>query len=106
MKLKPLLGLSLLAGAVAAPAQALDDINAPGLSAPVSVQIDEFGIPTISGETPTDVAYAQGYLHAADRFFQMDAARRQASGTLSELVGPSQIAADIQVRTLGLRRAA
>jgi penicillin amidase len=106
MKLKPLLGLSLLAGAVTAPAQALDDITAPGLSAPVSVQVDEFGIPTISGETPTDVAYAQGYLHAADRFFQMDAARRQASGTLSELVGPSQLAADIQVRTLGLRRAA
>jgi penicillin amidase len=47
-----------------------------------------------------------GYLHAQDRLFQMDSTRRQASGTLAELLGPSALASDVQLRTLGLRRAA
>ncbi|HSR51046.1 MAG TPA: penicillin acylase family protein, partial [Acidobacteriota bacterium] len=46
------------------------------------------------------------YLHAQDRLFQMDVTRRLFSGTLAELVGPSAIPQDIQLRTLGLRRAA
>jgi len=44
-------------------------------------------------------------MHARDRFFQMDLTRRKVSGTLSELVGASQLASDVQTRTLGLRRA-
>lgn len=105
-KLATILPISLLAGALGAAAQAQDDITGPGLDGPVTVQIDALGIPTISGASETDVAFAQGYLHAADRFFQMDATRRQASGTSAELFGASQLPSDIQLRTLGLHRAA
>ncbi|MEM1410837.1 MAG: penicillin acylase family protein [Pseudomonadota bacterium] len=106
MKLTPLLSVSILAGLYAGAATAQDNITGPSLSAPVTVQIDALGIPTMTGESFTDVAFAQGYLHAADRFFQMDTTRRAISGTASELFGPSQLASDIQLRTLGLRRAA
>jgi len=95
-----------LAGSLALDARAQEDITAPGLDGPVTVQTDELGIPTISGSSGTDVVFAQGYLHARDRFFQMDATRRQASGTSAELFGASQLPSDIQLRTLGLRRAA
>ncbi len=98
--------LPLLCAGFAGSAAAEDDITVNGVSMPVTVQLDEFGIPTITGDSERDVIFAQGYLHAADRFFQMDAARRQASGTSAELFGASQLASDIQLRTLGLRRAA
>ena len=48
----------------------------------------------------------QGYVHARDRFFQMDLLRRTFSGTLAELVGPPALPSDVQLRTLGLRRGA
>jgi len=81
-------------------------VTVPGLGDDVTVYTDADGIPTIAGETEADVAYVQGYLHARDRFFQMDFLRRVASGTVSELVGESALPDDIQLRTLGLRRAA
>lgn len=67
---------------------------------------DVDGIVHIVAATEADVVYAQGYAHARDRFFQMDTQRRQASGTLGELLGESVIADDVLLRTLGLRRAA
>ena len=105
-KLAIVLPMTLLAGALCTPVFAQEDITGPGLDGPVKVQVDQLGIPTIAGASETDVAFAQGYLHAADRFFQMDATRRQASGTSAELFGASQLPSDIQLRTLGLRRAA
>lgn len=81
-------------------------VAVPGLEADVTVYTDVDGIPTIAGETEADVTFVQGYLHARDRFFQMDFLRRVASGTVSELVGQSALSDDIQLRTLGLRRAA
>src|SRR5262249_3390124 len=48
----------------------------------------------------------QGWVHAEDRLFQMDVLRRTASGTLAEILGPDALASDIQLRTIGLRRAA
>src|SRR6056297_1344612 len=80
--------------------------NVPGLGDDVTVYTDADGIPTIAGETEADVTFVQGYLHARDRFFQMDFLRRVASGTLGELLGSGAISNDIQLRTLGLRRAA
>lgn len=77
-----------------------------GLNAPVSVHEDALGIPSIEGTSEADVAFVQGFLHARDRFFQMDFTRRQALGTISELLGPAALADDIQLRTLGLARAA
>jgi penicillin amidase len=91
--------------ALAAPAHS-QVVNVPGLSSDVTVYTDADGIPTIAGETEADVTFVQGYLHARDRFFQMDFLRRVASGTLAELLGPAAIPNDIQLRTLGLRRAA
>jgi penicillin amidase len=79
---------------------------ATGLSSSVKVVYDENGVPTIRARTELDAIFTQGYLHAKDRFFQMDYQRRAFSGTLAELFGPSLLPQDVQLRTLGLRRAA
>ena len=69
-----------------------------GLTAPVTVVRDALGIPTIHGQTRVDVARATGFLHAQDRFFQMDLTRRRAAGELSELVGRRALAVDRRIR--------
>jgi penicillin amidase len=75
-------------------------VEIPALHSPVKVVRDVDGIPHITGNNEYDVVFVQGYLHAQDRFFQMDFSRRQASGTLAELLGPSALASDVQLRTL------
>jgi penicillin amidase len=72
--------------------------NLSGLSAPVQVTRDALGIPTVRGETRADVARATGFLHAQDRYFQMDLARRRAAGELSGLVGPRALPLDREIR--------
>jgi penicillin G amidase len=69
-----------------------------GLTAPVIVTRDALGIPTIRGTTRQDVARATGFLHAQDRFFQMDLARRRAAGELSDLVGARALMIDREIR--------
>src|SRR5262245_55042645 len=69
-----------------------------GLTAPVSIQRDHLGIPSIRCATREDVARALGFLHAQDRFFQMDLARRRAAGELAALVGGRAIALDHEIR--------
>src|SRR5262249_40874462 len=81
-------------------------VPAPGLAAPGSISYDALGMPTIQATNDNDVAFLQGYAHAQYRFFEMDLTRRSVSGSLAALVGASQLANDVQVRTLGLRRAA
>jgi penicillin amidase len=66
----------------------------PGLSAPVSVERDSLGVVTITGESRADVAWATGFVHAQDRYFQMDLARRMAAGRLAELVGDAALEVD------------
>ena len=83
-----------------------EDFNFPGLSGTVTVYEDQYGVPTIVGESELDVAFMQGYIHARDRFFQMDYFRKVPSGRLAELVGAPALPTDIQLRTLGLGRAA
>jgi penicillin amidase len=68
--------------------------HAPGLHAPVTVARDERGVPMISGSDRLDIAYATGFVHAQDRFFQMDLLRRSAAGELAELFGPHALALD------------
>jgi penicillin amidase len=65
------------------------DGNAPlhGLSAPVTVERDHLGVPTIQAQGEADAYRALGFLHAQDRFFQMDLSRRRADGRLAELFG-------------------
>ena len=98
--------LTMLAAGLLAASVGAQTVEVPRLQNEVNVFTDANGIPTIVGETETDVSFVQGFLHARDRFFQMDFLRRVASGTLGELVGEPALANDIQIRTLGLRRAA
>jgi penicillin amidase len=73
-------------------------IELRGLNAPVAVTRDALGVPTIRGTTREDVARATGFLHAQDRFFQMDLARRRAAGELSDLVGARALVLDREIR--------
>src|SRR3984957_14033713 len=73
-------------------------IAAAGLERPVEVERDSLGIPTIRGENRKDIAFATGFVHAQDRFFQMDTLRRRAAGELSELFGRATLAADREAR--------
>jgi penicillin amidase len=70
----------------------------PGLGAPVTVERDAAGVPTITARTRTDLARALGYLHGQDRFFEMDLMRRAAAGELSALLGPSLLPEDRRLR--------
>jgi penicillin amidase len=81
-------------------------VQAPGLKAAGSISYDAEGVPTITAASDEDAAWLMGYAHARDRFWQMDLLRRTASGTLAELVGSSVLGQDVELRTLGLRRAA
>ncbi|MCB1627511.1 MAG: penicillin acylase family protein [Xanthomonadales bacterium] len=96
-----------LATALALPVQAQTiQLDGPGLKAPGSISVDPEGVPTILASNDFDAAWLLGYAHAQARFFQMDFSRRGSSGTLAELVGPAALSNDVQIRTLGLRRAA
>ncbi|WP_182354678.1 penicillin acylase family protein [Flaviflexus huanghaiensis] len=74
----------------------------------IEVIRDENGIPHIYGETDEDLLRAQGYVHAQDRFFEMDYRRHMTGGRLSELVGDAEAAkqADVVIRSMGWRRLA
>jgi penicillin amidase len=82
------------------------EISLPGLDGPVTVQRDESGVPTIEAETAHDLFLAQGFVHAQDRFWEMDFRRHVTSGRLSELFGDSQLGTDTFIRTLGWRQVA
>ncbi len=78
---------------------ALDgEIAVAGLRAPVTIERDGLGIPTIRAADRNDLAFATGFVHAQDRFFQMDLLRRVAAGELAALVGPAAVPADENVR--------
>ncbi len=69
-------------------------VTVRGLSAPVEITRDARGIPTITARSHEDLAYALGFLHGQERFFQMDLLRRNAAGELSELVGAGALKID------------
>jgi penicillin amidase len=81
-------------------------ISVEGITAPVTVTRDAFGIPHIKAETLDDLFFAQGFVTAQDRLWQMDMMRRSASGELAEVLGEDLVARDRQQRILGLRHAA
>src|SRR5262245_29605893 len=78
----------------------------PELKAAAQVIRDSAGIAHILAGNEHDLFFLQGYVHAQDRFFQMDVNRHLASGRLAELFGEGALAQDVQLRTIGLRRAA
>ncbi len=86
-----------------------EELKGAGLSAPVDVVRDDAGIPHIYAATTPDAAYAQGFMMAQDRWLEMDFGRRQASGTLAEIVGDfssAAIGSDIRYRSHHLRATA
>ena len=74
------------------------DVTVDNVSSPVRIERDALGIPTIRGNTLLDVTFALGFLHAQDRFFQMDLSRRYAAGELAALLGSKAIEHDRKVR--------
>ncbi len=78
----------------------------PGLVAPVLVARDRLGIPVVTANNRADLAFATGFVHAQDRFFQMDLSRRLAAGELAELFGPVALPHDRKARLFGFRQVA
>ncbi len=80
------------------------EVALAGLSAPVSIERDAQGVPVIRGATRDDVARATGYLHAQERFFQMDLLRRTGAGELAALLGPALTDTDRRIRVHQFRK--
>ncbi|MGE3340226.1 MAG: penicillin acylase family protein [Alphaproteobacteria bacterium] len=117
LRLLVLAGLVLIGGVVATGLwlgwqlrASLPDLDAEhrlaGLSAVVRVERDGLGVPTVHAANRVDAARATGFLHAQDRYFQMDLTRRRPAGELAELVGPAALGADRQIRIHRLRAVA
>jgi len=77
-----------------------------GLKAKVEVIRDKWGVPHIYAENMEDLLFSQGFIHAQDRFWQMEFNRRMAAGRLSEILGEPALLADKTFRRLALRQAA
>ncbi|MYW18766.1 penicillin acylase family protein [Streptomyces sp. SID2955] len=86
--------------------QTTGSIKLDGLSGPVDVKRDGYGIPQIYASSDEDLFMAQGYVQAQDRFYEMDVRRHMTSGRLSEMFGKSQVTNDEFLRTLGWDRIA
>jgi penicillin G amidase len=86
--------------------QTSGELTLAGLDAPVEVLRDDHGVPTVVASTSDDLFRAQGYVHAQDRFWEMDFRRHVTAGRVAELFGESQLDTDRFVRTLGWRRVA
>lgn len=81
-------------------------IKVDGLDGQVDVYRDGMGIPHIYATTSHDLFFAQGYVHAQERFWQMDSWRHIGSGSLSEMFGAGQVETDAFLRTLGWKTVA
>jgi penicillin amidase len=86
--------------------QTKGSITLAGLSGPVEVKRDGYGIPQIYADSDDDLFMAQGFVQAQDRFYEMDVRRHMTSGRLSEMFGKSQVDNDEFLRTLGWDRVA
>ncbi|MDN0193813.1 penicillin acylase family protein [Streptomyces sp. S.PNR 29] len=86
--------------------QTKGSITLEGLSGPVDVKRDGYGIPQIYASSDEDLFMAQGYVQAQDRFYEMDVRRHMTAGRLSEMFGKGQVENDEFLRTLGWDRVA
>ena len=86
--------------------QVAGNVELPGLSGKVEVIRDGAGIPVVEASTSHDLFFAQGFVQAQDRFWEMDFRRHVTAGRLSELFGASQLDTDRFIRTLGWRHVA
>jgi penicillin amidase len=81
-------------------------VKVSGVSAPLAIETDPHGVPTIRAATETDALFGLGYVHARDRLWQMEYQRRIGAGRLAEVLGPGVVDTDRFLRTVGFRRAA
>ncbi len=81
-------------------------LQVAGLTAPVEIIRDRWGVPHLYAENAHDLFFAQGYVHAQDRFYQMEFWRRIGQGRLSEMLGDSALEDDKFIRTVGWWRTA
>ncbi|WP_240197617.1 penicillin acylase family protein, partial [Nonomuraea lactucae] len=81
-------------------------LRLPGLAGNVEIYRDKSGIPQIYADTAEDLFMAQGFVHAQDRFWEMDFRRHVTSGRLSELFGKATLDSDKAIRTMGWRKVA
>ncbi len=81
-------------------------VQVPGLKVPVEVYRDKWGVPHIYAQNVEDLFFAQGYVTAQDRLWQMEFNRRVGSGTLSEVLGEATLENDRFIRTIGWRKIA
>ncbi|KRB80057.1 hypothetical protein ASE01_00685 [Nocardioides sp. Root190] len=86
--------------------QTSGELELSGLEGEVQVIRDDAGIPQIYADSMHDLMMAQGFVHAQDRFFEMDVRRHATAGRLSELFGEDALESDLVVRTLGWREVA
>lgn len=86
--------------------QTTGEITLDGLSGPVDVKRDSYGIPQIYAASDEDLFMAQGFVQAQDRFYEMDVRRHMTSGRLSEMFGSTTVDEDEFLRTLGWDRVA
>lgn len=82
------------------------NITAPQISAAASIERDAEGTPVLRARTRADLAFATGFAHAQDRYFQMDLMRRAAAGEMAELLGAAVLDTDRKLRVHGFRRVA
>jgi len=81
-------------------------VQLPGLTGEVEIIRDIYGVPHIYADAPGDLFRAQGFVHAQDRFFQMEFSRRIGQGRIAELFGPGALEQDKFIRTVGWARVA
>ncbi len=82
------------------------EIPAPALQTPATIERDDLGTPTIRAASRRELAFATGFAHGQDRFFQMDLMRRAAAGELAGLLGRPVLELDEKYRIHGFRRIA
>jgi len=99
--------LSAAHAGVNPPGQVKDtSVSLAQLHGPARILRDVDGMPHIYAFDEHDALFLQGWVQAQDRLFQIDVLRRQASGTLAELLGTAALPSDVELRTIGLARAA
>lgn len=86
--------------------QTKGSVELQGLSGPVDVKRDSYGIPQIYASSDEDLFMAQGYVQAQDRFYEMDVRRHLTAGRLSEMFGKGLVDEDETLRTMGWDRVA
>ena len=86
--------------------QVVGELRLPGLAAAAEIIRDRWGVPHIYAQNDHDVFFAQGFVHAQDRLWQIDFHRRLVAGRLAEVLGQAVLPLDRWMRILGLRRVA